>query len=149
MTLDAAISKLSVASDCDCCEEDILAACIVLRDTTGRGRLHALRSMCTTWDVARQEQMKTSGRTAAWPPLMRSQAIMFAWPLRSANQNRPAKRNSAVIQITRLQILRGTMHPNTAKCFNIAVLQKTRLPAPAVQVQSSWIKWSSAVIQIS
>ena len=58
MTLDAAISKLSSASDRVRRGEDILEACIVLSDTTGRRRLQTLRTMCSTWDVARQEKVQ-------------------------------------------------------------------------------------------
>ena len=57
MTLDAAISKLSAASDLDR-RGEVAEACIVLRDTTGRSRKDALCSMCIASDVARRENIE-------------------------------------------------------------------------------------------
>ena len=60
MTLDDAIKKLSAHSDLDGRGTDILAAATTLRDSMGRDRANALRSMCNAWGVDRRE--KISGK---------------------------------------------------------------------------------------
>ena len=54
ITLDAAIAKLSAHSDIDKRGQDVLAAAITLRDSSGRDRKTALRLMTSTWDVHRR-----------------------------------------------------------------------------------------------
>ena len=54
MTLDDAITKLSAHSDLDDLGMRILAAATTLRDSTGRDRVNALRSMCRAWGVDRR-----------------------------------------------------------------------------------------------
>ena len=57
MTLDAVITKLSAHSDIDERGQDILAAAITLRDSSGRDRKDALRLMTSTWQVNRREKI--------------------------------------------------------------------------------------------
>ena len=56
MTLQDAITKLAAHSDLDDLGKNILAAATTLRDSTGRDRANALRSMCSAWGVHRQEK---------------------------------------------------------------------------------------------
>ena len=69
MTLDAAITKLSAHSDLDGRGKDILAAATTLRDSTGRDRKNALRSMCRAWCVDRQEKIAGKWKNRGLPVL--------------------------------------------------------------------------------
>ena len=62
MTLDAAIAKLSAHSDMDKRGQDVLAAAITLRDSSGRDRNIVLRQMCSTWDVDRRVKIEGKWR---------------------------------------------------------------------------------------
>jgi len=57
ISLDAAIAKLSNHGEADELGAEILAAAIALRDSSGRDRLSALRSIAGIWNVARQEKV--------------------------------------------------------------------------------------------
>ena len=57
MTLDAVITKLSAHSDIDERGQDILAAAMTLRDSSGRDRKDALPLMTSTWQVNRRENI--------------------------------------------------------------------------------------------
>ena len=57
MSLDAAIAKLSNHGEADELGGEILAAAMTLRDSSGRDRLPALRSMAATWNVARRHKV--------------------------------------------------------------------------------------------
>ena len=57
LTLEDVINRLSAQSDLDELGKDILAAAITLRDSTGRDRKAALRSMCSAWSVDRREKI--------------------------------------------------------------------------------------------
>ena len=69
MTLDDAITKLSAHSDLDDLGMGILAAATTLRDSTGRDRVNALRSMCRAWGVGRQEKIAGKWKNRGLPVL--------------------------------------------------------------------------------
>ena len=60
ITLDAAIAKLSAHGDIDKRGQEVLAAAITLRESSGRDRKQALRLMAHSWGVNRQT--KTEGK---------------------------------------------------------------------------------------
>ena len=68
-TLDAAIAKLSAHSDMDKRGQDVLAAAITLRDSSGRDRVNALRQMTSTWDVQRQVKIEGKWRDRPLPTI--------------------------------------------------------------------------------
>ena len=58
ITLDAAIAMLNTHSDIDKRGQDVLAAAITLRDSSGRDRATALRLMTSTWGVDRRVKIE-------------------------------------------------------------------------------------------
>ena len=56
-SIDDVIAKLSAAGHDDSGGAEILAAAITLRDSSGRDRKAALRSMATTWGVTLKEKI--------------------------------------------------------------------------------------------
>ena len=69
MTLADAITKLSAYSDLDDLGMDILAAATTLRDSTGRDRVNALRSMCRAWGVGRRQKIAGQWKDRGLPVL--------------------------------------------------------------------------------
>ena len=69
MALQYVISKLEAHGDLDDLGMDILAAATTLRDSTGRGRKQALRSMCRTWSVDRLENIDGKWKARGMPIL--------------------------------------------------------------------------------
>ena len=67
ISLDAAIAKLSNHGEADELGGEILAAAITLRDSSGRDRLPALRSMAATWNVARQDKVNDKWKDRPLP----------------------------------------------------------------------------------
>ena len=67
--LDDAIKKLSAHSDLDGRGTDILAAATTLRDSMGRDRANALRSMCNAWGVERREKISGKWKNRRLPVL--------------------------------------------------------------------------------
>jgi hypothetical protein len=57
VSLDGVIAKLKALDRTSQRAEEILAAAITLRDSSGRDRLRALRTMATTWHKARYEKV--------------------------------------------------------------------------------------------
>ena len=57
ISLDDVISKFEAMDGIAEDAEKILAAAITLRDSSGRDRLSALRSMAATWNVARRDKV--------------------------------------------------------------------------------------------
>ena len=80
LTLEDVINRLSAQSDLDELGKDILAAAITLRDSTGRDRKAALRSMCRAWSVDRQEKIdgKWKDRGMAELENLLSEAVCMA-----------------------------------------------------------------------
>jgi hypothetical protein len=58
MSLDDVIALLKGMHEIDKRAEEILAAAITVRDSTGRDRKQSLRNMATVWNVARYENRK-------------------------------------------------------------------------------------------
>ena len=58
MSLDGVIRLLQDTTESDKRAEEILATAITLRDSTGRDRKQSIRSMATSWGVARYENRK-------------------------------------------------------------------------------------------
>ena len=69
MTPEDAITKLSAHSDLDGRGTDILAAATTLRDSMGRDRHDALRSMCSAWGVDRREKISGKWKNRRLPVL--------------------------------------------------------------------------------
>ena len=55
-SLDDIIAKFEAMEETTERAETILAAAITLRDSRGRDRVSALRSMATTWNISRREK---------------------------------------------------------------------------------------------
>ena len=59
MSLDDVIAKVQAAANEDTCGQEILAAAITLRDSSGQDRKDALRKLANAWGVTLNEKVES------------------------------------------------------------------------------------------
>ena len=81
ISLDDVIAKFEAMDGITERAEEILAAAITLRDSSGRDRKQALRSMAATWNVSRYEKVTGNGKIVAFLCWRRTWKQQCAMPL--------------------------------------------------------------------